>query len=108
MFAHVSQRKQMSTGGALLNIQLIAHVNGNTVCVLPVAERCAVALGDLLHLVVVSQHKERLLELAHFLHFGHHVLVDPIHDLLHQVGKYQLALVTFPSLFSARAGIHRI
>lgn len=49
---------------------------------LPVAERRAVALGDLLHLVVVSQHEESLLEFAHLFHFGHHVLVDAIHDLL--------------------------
>lgn len=56
------------------------------ICVLPVTERRAVALGDLLHLVVVSQHKERLLEFAHFLHFGHHIFVDSIHDLLHTSG----------------------
>lgn len=55
-------------------------------CVVPVTERCAVALGDLLHLVVVSQHKQCLLELAHLLHFGHDVLVDSIHDLLHTSG----------------------
>jgi len=54
--------------------------------VLPVAERRAVALGDLLHLVVVGQHKERLLEFAHLLDFGHHILVDPIHDLLNAAG----------------------
>ena len=60
--------------------------NEDTVCVLPVTERRGVAFGDLLHLVVVSQHKERLLELAHLLHFGHHILVDPIHDLLHTQG----------------------
>lgn len=51
--------------------------------VLPVTERCAVALGDLLHLVVVSQHKQRPLEFAHLLHFGHYIFVNPIHDLLH-------------------------
>lgn len=56
------------------------------VCVVPVTERCAVALGDLLHLVVVSQHKECLLEFAHLLHFGHHGLVDSIHNLLHTSG----------------------
>lgn len=49
----------------------------------PVTERCAVALGDLLHFVIVSQHKECLLEFAHLLHFGHHIFVDSIHDLLH-------------------------
>lgn len=59
------------------------RLRSHTVCALPVTERRAVALGDLLHLVVVSQHKERLLEFAHLLHFGHHVLVDSIHDLLH-------------------------
>lgn len=59
--------------------------------VLPVAQRRAVALGDLLHLVVVSQHKERLLEFAHLLHFGHHILVDSIHDLLHASGEKTLS-----------------
>lgn len=54
---------------------------------LPVTERRAVALGDLLHLVVVSQHKKRLLEFAHLLHFGHHILVDSIHDFLQTSGK---------------------
>lgn len=60
-----------------------AHVHGNIKGVLPVTERRAVAFGDLLHLVVVSQHKQRLLEFAHFFHFGHHILVDSVHDLLH-------------------------
>lgn len=50
---------------------------------IPVTERCAVAFGDLLHLVVVSQHKEGPLEFAHSLYFSHHILVDAIHDLLH-------------------------
>lgn len=57
------------------------------VCVVPVAERRAVTLGDLLHLVVVGQHEERLLEFAHFLHFSHHILVDAIHDLLRDTGR---------------------
>lgn len=52
----------------------------------PVTQRRAVAFGDLLHLVVVSQHKERLLEFAHLLYFGHHILVDSIHDLLNASG----------------------
>ena len=52
------------------------------VCVLPVTKRGAVAFGDLLHLVVVSQHKQRPLEAAHLVHLGHDVLVDAVHDLL--------------------------
>lgn len=58
---------------------------------LPVTERRAVALGDLLYLVVVGQHKERLLEFAHLFHFGHHVLVDAIHDLLQTKAQTPLA-----------------
>lgn len=63
---------------------------------LPVTERCAVALGDLLYLVVVSQHKESLLEFTHLFHFGHHVLVDAIHDLL-QTSPQSPPTLTFPT-----------
>lgn len=67
------------------------------VCILPVAEWCAVSLGDLLHFVVVSQHKQRFLEPAHLLHFGHYVFIDSIHDLLQIQGeeKTQLRLVFY-------------
>lgn len=73
---------------------------------LPVTERRTVALRDLLHLVVISQHKERLLELAHLLHFCHHILVDSIHDLLqqHKAGKAPSEhFNNNSSLYSARA-----
>lgn len=52
----------------------------------PVTKRCAIAFGYLLHLVVVSQHKKCLLKFAHSLHFGHYILVDPIHDFLNTSG----------------------
>lgn len=41
------------------------------------------AFRDLLHLVVIGQHKECPLEFAHSLYFSHNILVDAIHDLLH-------------------------
>lgn len=48
----------------------------------PVTQWCAVSFGKLLQLVVVRQDEERSLNVAHLLHFGHHVLVDTVHDLL--------------------------
>lgn len=54
------------------------------VCVLPVTERGPVALGHLFHLIVVGQHKEGSLHTAHLLHLGHHILIDPVHDLLQE------------------------
>lgn len=82
MISHVVREVNVCpcfTGEAIVS----SRVYRRLICVSPVTERRAVAFGDLLHLVVVSQHKERLLEFAHLLHFGHHVLVDSIHDLLH-------------------------
>lgn len=87
----------MYRGGGKCQLKgLCWRLRSHAVCVLPVTERRAVALGDLLHLVVVSQHKERLLKFAHLLHFGHHVLVDSIHDLLHTSGgkNSQLTLLS--------------
>lgn len=49
----------------------------------PVTQRRTVTFGYLLHLVVISQRKECLLESTHLLHFGHYIFVDSIHDLLH-------------------------
>lgn len=76
---------------------------------LPVTERRAVALGDLLHLVVVSQHEEGLLEFAHLFHFGHHVLVDAIHDLLRDrdlpVYQAQYFTVTFWELAEGQLAV---
>lgn len=63
-------------------------------CALPVTERRVVAFGDLLHLVVVSQHKERLLEFAHLLHFGHHIFIDSIHDLLRERHSVNVVCLT--------------
>lgn len=39
---------------------------------------------DLLQFVFVAQSKQCLLKVAHFLHFAHYILVDPIHDFLFQ------------------------
>lgn len=53
---------------------------------IPITEWRAVAFGDLLHLVVVGQHKETALDTAHLFHLGHDVLIDTVHDLLQREG----------------------
>lgn len=52
------------------------------VCDALVTQWCAVSHRKLLHLIVVGQQKESPLKNTHFLHFQHHILVDPIHYLL--------------------------
>lgn len=57
-------------------------IPGGQVVLLRIAERCIVALLDLLQFKVVAQFKQRPLNIAHLLHFAHHIIVDAIHDFL--------------------------
>lgn len=49
---------------------------------LQITERCVIAPLDLLQFIFVAQCKQRPLNVAHFLHFAHHILVDTIHNFL--------------------------
>lgn len=55
-----------------------------------ITERCVIAPLDLLQFIFVAQCKQRPLDVAHFLHFAHHILVDAIHNFLKKKKKKSL------------------